>query len=85
MLQREAFCDLEGKRRAHYWYGTERLELRASELRAKLVQLQAENEILRNDIRSLTEAYYGLLNRIKKLSEEKLDNANIQIQEQSDR
>lgn len=55
------------------------------ELRARVANLQAENEILRNDIRSLTEAYYGLLNRIKKLSEEKLDNANIQIQEQSDR
>ena len=55
------------------------------ELRAKVANLQAENEILKNDIRSLTEAYYGLLNRIKKLSEEKLDNANIQIQEQSDR
>ena len=55
------------------------------ELRARIANLQAENEILRNDIRSLTEAYYGLLNRIKKLSEEKLDNANIQIQEQSDR
>ena len=55
------------------------------ELRARVANLQAENEILRNDIRSLTEAYYGRLNRIKKLSEEKLDNANIQIQEQSDR
>ena len=55
------------------------------ELRARVANLQAENEILRNDIRSLTEAYYGLLNRIKKLSEEKLDNANIQIQKQSDR
>ena len=55
------------------------------ELRARVANLQAENEILRNDIRSLTEAYYGLINRIKKLSEEKLDNANIQIQEQSDR
>ena len=55
------------------------------ELRARVANLQAENEILRNDIRSLTEAYYGLLNRIKKLSEEKLDNANIHIQEQSAR
>ena len=55
------------------------------ELRAKVANLQTENEILRQDLKSLTEAYYGLINRIKKLSEEKLDNADIQIQEQSDR
>ncbi len=41
------------------------------ELRAKVANLQAENEILRNDIKSLTEAYYGLLNRIKELTENK--------------
>ena len=54
-------------------------------LRAKIGALQSENEMLRQDLKDMTEAYYGLINRIKKLSEEKLDNANIQIQEQSDR
>ena len=73
------------ERESSYWYGTERLELRAVELRAKVANLQQENEILRQDLKSLTEAYYGLINRIKEISEEKLDNANIQIQEQSDR
>ena len=55
------------------------------ELRAKVANLQQEVEILRADNKSLTEAYYGLINRIKELSEEKLYNANIQIQKQTDR
>ena len=55
------------------------------ELRAKVANLQQEVEILRADNKSLTEAYYGLINRIKELSEEKLHNANIQIQKQTDR
>lgn len=50
------------------------------ELRAKVANLQQENQILREDLKNLTEAYYMLINRIKKLSEEKLDNANIPIQ-----
>ena len=49
-------------------------------LRAKIGTLEAENEVLRNDLKSMTEAYYGLINRIKELSEEKLNNANVQIQ-----
>ena len=49
-------------------------------LRAKIGALQSENEMLRGDLKNMTEAYYGLLNRIKELSEEKLDNADIQIQ-----
>ena len=49
-------------------------------LRAKIGALQQENEILRGDLKNMTEAYYGLLNRIKELSEEKLNNANVQIQ-----
>ena len=50
-------------------------------LRAKIGALQQENEMLRGDLKNMTEAYYGLLNRIKELSEEKLNNANVQIQE----
>ena len=49
-------------------------------LRAKIGALQQENEMLRGDLKNMTEAYYGLLNRIKELSEEKLNNANVQIQ-----
>lgn len=49
-------------------------------LRAKIGTLEAENEVLRNDLKNMTEAYYGLLNRIKELSEEKYNNANVQIQ-----
>ena len=49
-------------------------------LRAKIGALEAENEMLRHDLKDMTQAYYGLLNRIKELSEEKLDNADIQIQ-----
>ena len=50
-------------------------------LRAKIGTLESENEVLRNDLKNMTEAYYGLLNRIKELSEEKYNNANVQIQE----
>ena len=50
-------------------------------LRAKIGTLEVENEVLRNDLKNMTEAYYGLLNRIKELSEEKYNNANVQIQE----
>ena len=50
-------------------------------LRAKIGALQSENEMLRGDLKSMTEAYYGLINRIKELSEEKYNNANVQIQE----
>ncbi len=50
-------------------------------LRAKIGELQSENEMLRGDLKNMTEAYYGLINRIKELSEEKLNNANVQIQE----
>ena len=50
------------------------------ELRAKIGALQAENNLLRQDLKDMTASYYILLNRIKELSEEKLDNANIQIQ-----
>ena len=50
------------------------------ELRAKVANLQQENQILREDLKNLTEAYYMLINRIKKLSEENLHNANIPIQ-----
>ena len=49
-------------------------------LRAKIGTLEVENEVLRNDLKNMTEAYYGLLNRIKELSEEKYNNANVQIQ-----
>ena len=49
-------------------------------LRAKIGALQQENEMLRGDLKNMTEAYYGLINRIKELSEEKLNNANVQIQ-----
>ena len=49
-------------------------------LRAKIGALQSENEMLRGDLKNMTEAYYGLLNRIKELSEEKYSNANVQIQ-----
>ena len=49
-------------------------------LRAKIGTLEVENEVLRNDLKNMTEAYYGLLNRIKVLSEEKYNNANVQIQ-----
>jgi predicted nuclease with TOPRIM domain len=47
------------------------------DLRAKIGALQAENNLLRQDLKDMTAAYYGLLNRIKELSEEKIDNANI--------
>tara|TARA_X000000950_G_C13517993_1_gene498433 strand:+ start:116 stop:340 length:225 start_codon:yes stop_codon:yes gene_type:complete len=47
------------------------------DLRAKIGALQSENNLLREDLKSMTAAYYGLLNRIKELSEEKIDNANI--------
>ena len=50
------------------------------ELRAKVANLQQENMMLRSDLKDMTQAYYGLLNRIKELSEEKLNNANVQIQ-----
>ena len=50
-------------------------------LRAKIGELQSENEMLRGDLKNMTEAYYGLINRIKELSEEKYNNANVQIQE----
>ena len=46
-------------------------------LRAKIGALQSENNLLRQDLKDMTAAYYGLLNRIKELSEEKIDNANI--------
>ena len=49
-------------------------------LRAKIGTLEAENEMLRGDLKNMTEAYYGLQNRIKELSEEKYSNANVQIQ-----
>ena len=49
-------------------------------LRAKIGALQSENEMLRQDLKDMTEAYYGLLNRVKELSEEKFNNANVQIQ-----
>ena len=41
------------------------------ELRAKIGTLQTENDMRRADLKSLTEAYYGLLNRIKELTENK--------------
>jgi predicted nuclease with TOPRIM domain len=47
------------------------------DLRAKIGALQSENNLLREDLKNMTAAYYGLLNRIKELSEEKIDNANI--------
>ena len=47
------------------------------DLRAKIGALQSENNLLRQDLKDMTSAYYGLLNRIKELSEEKIDNANI--------
>jgi len=40
------------------------------ELRAKVASLSSENESLRNDNKQLTEAYYGVLNRLKELTEE---------------
>ena len=49
-------------------------------LRAKVASLQQENQLLRQDLKDMTASYYSLLNRIKELSEEKLDNADIQIQ-----
>jgi prefoldin subunit 5 len=49
-------------------------------LRAKIGALQSENEMLRQDLKDMTEAYYGLLNRVKELSEEKFNHANVQIQ-----
>ena len=36
--------------------------------------------MLRQDLKDMTEAYYGLLNRVKELSEEKFNHANVQIQ-----
>tara|TARA_A200000159_G_C7216277_1_gene294207 strand:- start:28 stop:198 length:171 start_codon:yes stop_codon:yes gene_type:complete len=55
----------------------EKLNYELPDLRAKIGALQSENNLLREDLKNMTEAYYGLLNRIKELSEEKLDNANI--------
>ena len=49
-------------------------------LRAKIGALQSENEMLRQDLKDMTEAYYGLLNRVKELSEEKFNHADVQIQ-----
>ena len=49
-------------------------------LRAKIGALQSENEMLRQDLKDMSEAYYGLLNRVKELSEEKFNHANVQIQ-----
>ena len=40
------------------------------ELRAKIGQLQQENEALREDNKQLTEAYYGVINRLKELTSE---------------
>ena len=68
------------KRGEPYWYGKERLELRTiyDGCRAKVANLEtSENQILREDLKNLTQAYYMLINRIKKLSEENLHNANI--------
>jgi predicted nuclease with TOPRIM domain len=47
------------------------------DLRAKIGALQTENNLLREDLKDMTASYYGLLNRIKELSEEKIDNADI--------
>lgn len=58
----------------------DKLNYELPDLRAKIGALQAENNLLRQDLKDMTASYYSLLNRIKELSEEKLDNANIQIQ-----
>ena len=41
------------------------------ELRAKIGQLQQENEALRHDLKEMTASYYALLNRVKELTETK--------------
>ena len=58
----------------------EKLNYELPDLRAKISALQSENNLLRQDLKEMTASYYSLLNRIKELSEEKLDNADIQIQ-----
>ena len=35
------------------------------ELRAKIGSLTAENEALRHDLKEMTSAYYGVINRLK--------------------
>ena len=40
------------------------------ELRAKVANLEQENQVLRNDIIELTKSYYSVLNRVKELTEE---------------
>ena len=53
------------------------------ELRAKIGQLQQENEALREDNKQLTEAYYGVINRLKELtSEDKTGRPHQNIMEQ---
>ena len=47
------------------------LDYELPDLRAKIGTLQQENEVLRRDMKELTEAYYGLLNRLKELTETK--------------
>lgn len=46
------------------------------ELRAKVANLQAENQALRHDLKEMTASYYALLNRVKELTENK-DNAKL--------
>ena len=58
----------------------DKLNYELPNLRAKIGALQSENEMLRQDLKDMTEAYYGLLNRVKELSEEKFNHANVQIQ-----
>ena len=57
--------------------GIEKFNYELPDLRAKIGALQSENNLLRQDLKDMTADYYSLLNRIKELSEEKIDNANI--------
>jgi len=50
--------------------GMDNLNYELPELRAKIGQLQQENETLKRDMKELTEAYYGVLNRLKELTAE---------------
>jgi predicted nuclease with TOPRIM domain len=68
------------KEKGHIGMTVDNLDYELPDLRAKIGALQAENNLLRQDLKDMTASYYSLLNRIKELSEEKLDNANIQIQ-----
>jgi len=51
--------------------GMDNLNYELPELRAKIGQLQQENEALRHDLKEMTASYYALLNRVKELTETK--------------